>query len=423
MEQKQLDEIDESYFGEEFIDDEELDILGESKTDKSNTNNYADDEIKIEAVLPKKKIDNKTIKRKTIRKTAEKTQVKNDSRDAIKITTTENYSKDGYKTASSIKMEPFVEPRNADVKKEVPVREVKQTDFKPEVKTVSEKIVYPESSKKSVETTPKFDPWNDDRADTSSFFKETSTWKAITVIILVLLVFSVFTQGFRFAENESFLTGAAISITDAEQMATRYVNSYLLQPPFYAVVVDKEDTGEFYKFTFSVAGDLFESYVTKDGEMIFPQGFNTAKSPEEQLPSVKPAEEFTEVNEEPVNTNTEEPATQEPTTEESTTTEPETTVIITEEPVTNGSVHEETITAKRWLFSPHLVTAKRGELVRLTIVPQDMEFTFAIPTLNIEKDVSGRTIVEFTATKEGSYEFTCKSCDDYRGMTGVVIVK
>jgi len=429
MEQKQLDEIDESYFGEEFIDDEEFDILEEVKTDKSKITNYADDEIKIEAVTLKKKID-KAAKKKITRKNSEKTMDKNDSDNTIKTAASNNHSnnsKDNYKKASAVRADPFVETRNVEArnfetKKEIPVKEVKQADFRPEAKTLSEKTAHHESVKKPVETAPKFDPW-DDQEESSGFFKETSTWKAITGIILVLLVFSVFTQGFRFAEDQQYLTGAAISIIDAEQMATKYVNSYLLQPPFYAEVVNREDTGEFYKFTFSVAGDLFESYVTKNGEMLFPQGFNTAKTPEEQLPyaasAEEPAEEFTEVNEE----SDSEGEIQEQTTEDQVTVEPETTVTATEETAASGSVHEETITAKKWLFSPHIINVNQGEIVKLTIVPQDMELTFAIPTLNIIKEVSESTTVEFTATTKGSYGFTCKSCDDFRGMTGIVVVK
>ncbi|MDP3990503.1 MAG: cupredoxin domain-containing protein [archaeon] len=404
MEQKQLDEIDESYFGEEFIDDEEFDILAEVKPERSRVTDYADDEIKIEAVTPRRKME-KLAKRKTVKKTAEKTQMKHESKENFKVNVTDNSSKDMHKKASSVKMDSFVE-----TKKEMPVKEAKPVDLKHETKTVPETVVYHEPAKKPIETAPKFDPWDDDSADNPSFFKETSTWKAITGIILVLLVFSVFTQGFRFAEESSPLTGAVVSITDAEQMAVRYVNSYLLQPPFYAEIVNREETGEFYKFTFSVAGDLFESYVTKDGEMLFPQGFNTAKTPEEQLPYVTSSEEFTEVTEEPV-------------TEEPVVAETEPIVEVAEEPVTTGNLHEETITAKKWLFSPHVVTVTQGDTVRLTIVPQNMEFTFAIPTMDIEEEVSGRTTVEFVATHTGSYEFICESCEDFRGMNGLIVVK
>src|SRR3989338_6969789 len=115
MEQKQLDEIDESYFGEEFIDDEEFDILEEVKTDKSKITNYADDEIKIEAVTLKKKID-KVAKKKIIRKNSEKTMGKNDSGNTTKTATSNNNSKDNHKTASAVRADPFVETRNVEAR-------------------------------------------------------------------------------------------------------------------------------------------------------------------------------------------------------------------------------------------------------------------------------------------------------------------
>ena len=76
------------------------------------------------------------------------------------------------------------------------------------------------------------------------------------------------------------------------------------------------------------------------------------------------------------------------------------------------------------------MTVALGSQVKLALVPDTSnptqslaEFTFAIPGLGIEKEVTGQTEVVFTADKAGSFEYTCSSCEDFRGMKGTLTVK
>ena len=84
---------------------------------------------------------------------------------------------------------------------------------------------------------------------------------------------------------------------------------------------------------------------------------------------------------------------------------------------------EVTLSAKKWIFKPSEITVKRGSKVQLTIVPSDLEFTFAVPGLGVEQKVSGETKVDFTAENTGSFEFTCGSCEEWRGMKGTLVVE
>ena len=95
-----------------------------------------------------------------------------------------------------------------------------------------------------------------------------------------------------------------------------------------------------------------------------------------------------------------------------------------------GSTAAVTVSSKKWSFTPNVVTVNEGDAVTFTIKPDTSNptftlssFTFAIPGLGVEKEVSGTTTVEFTASKKGNFEFTCSSCEEWRGMTGTLVVK
>jgi len=83
---------------------------------------------------------------------------------------------------------------------------------------------------------------------------------------------------------------------------------------------------------------------------------------------------------------------------------------------------ELTLAAKKWLFTPNTLSVSEGDTVSLTINPSGLDFTFAIPDLGVEKEVSGPTTVSFTANSAGSFDFACSSCESWRGMTGTLNV-
>ena len=131
--------------------------------------------------------------------------------------------------------------------------------------------------------------WNfDDDEDES---KPGSTWKIISGILLILLVAAVYTNGFDFT-GASTITGATTGTSTvltkavAEKAALDYINTNLLQAPFTATVKSSADTGTMYKVTVDVAGQTVDSYITKDGKLFFPQGFDTTKKlPTQEAPT------------------------------------------------------------------------------------------------------------------------------------------
>ena len=455
-----------------------------------------------------------------------------------------------------------------------------------------------------VDATPTIDPWEDDSEETQ---KGSSTWKLIAGILLVLLVASLYTNGFGLADTA---TGAELSMSEAEMKVLDYVNTNLLQAPFIAEVSTSEDVGTLYKVTLTVAEQEVESYITKDGSLFFPQGFDVndeivsledvnldvsidddaikgdinapvtiiefsdfecpfcGKYVAETYPQIvkdyvdtgkvryvfrdfpldfhpdaqkaaeaaecageqgmywemhdylfanqdylgisylkgfaadlkldtdkfdecldsgameeevladllegqsygvsgtpgffingklisgaQPYEVFVqeieaalaesgeeveiEVTESKDSESSDKPA--EPVEVEELIIEvPEEETVVTEvvevveelvvvEPVAEevqvGADVSVAMDAKKWLFNPEQLKVSVGDKVKMTIVPTGLDFTFAIPGLSVSEEVSGNTVVEFIANKAGTFEFKCASCEDWRGMTGELIVE
>ncbi|MEK6900509.1 MAG: thioredoxin domain-containing protein [Nanoarchaeota archaeon] len=558
MEQKQLDEMDDSFFGEEFIEDDADEQFSASLNSEK--------EEKPEPTLRLKKMKKMPVK-KNVAKKAEKV------------------------TKKELKAEPAVKNEGVIIEK------VEKNHSEKEIKgeTVKESEVKPaKETKPVVETTAPVNPWAEESGE--SLFKQASTWKALAGIAIILLLLSVFTGGFDFS-GKSPLSGAAVSLQQAETKTLEFVNGQLLQPPYEATLTSSEELDNLYKITLAVGGQSIDSYVTKDGRLFFPQGMDmdkpktedpvgtsdstdeTAKLdvsadddpvlgnadapvtiiefsdfqcpfcgkffsesfpkidekyiktgkvkmvfrdfPLEFHPEAEPAalaancaneqgkfwefhdllfanqealgdakykewaqqldldqEKFVDcykglkyldevrsdltdgqsygvsgtpaffVNGRMVSgaqpyavfeqiieselaaagksdTSTEQPTTSETEVAAENNPEPEQQVPEVEEPVAteSGETAEVTLDAKKWIFQPNEVTVKKGSKVVLTIIPSGLDFTFAIPYLGVEQPVAGATEVSFTADKAGSFDFTCGSCEDWRGMKGTLVVE
>jgi plastocyanin len=401
MEQKQLDELDESFFSEEFIDDEPLDIT------------------KPVSSAVKEKTDKKSLKKSKLTKTNKSTSTS----DSIK--SSNNFEVD----FDSLEGE----------KEEIEIKPVKVKETTKSKETNNTKS----TSKAPVETSSPVNPWaNEDEKKEPSFFEETSTWKVIAGILGILFIFSV---------KESSLTSA-----QAQEKTLAYVNNNLLRPPFVAEARNTTQVDSLYKVSLSVADQNFDTYLTKDGKYLFLQGFDTSTplkgaasslKEEQSVPKsapakseLKPASTIEEPtkdslsstpqsstsqnsssSENKVETKIEPKVTYQAETTASSSTSKTSTTQVTS--TTSSSKKELTITAKKWFFSPSKLTVNKGDKVILTIFPENLDFTFSIPELKVEKEIKGKTVVEFTASQSGSFDYSCGTCEDYRGMSGILTVE
>lgn len=431
MEQKQLDEMDESFFAEEYLeegilDEDFLDELDakEAKVNSSKGNPFASAVSSSEEKNKKEK--------PVLRKLKETKPVKAAAKVEMKAATKVDLKKKEEELMDEIVITP--------VKAASPVKEEKNMEKKASEKAsaVEHKLeAKTEKAPKYVESAPPVDPWADEKkvkevktttqakaapemktASQEGIFKDVSTWKALTGITIILLLFSVFTQGFQFSEKMNLGNlgaGTSLTLKEAEQKVLTFVNQNLLTPPFVAQVVKSADAGALYQITLSVAGQNVDSYLTKDGQLFFPQGLDTSlqlggssdptsvSPPESGTPTEKVEVETTPS---PVETT---PTATEPTLE-SPTAAPTQTV-------------EVTLNAKRWLFNPPVVTVKKGSTVVFNIQPENVDFTFALPQLGVQQEIKGPTKITVVADTPGAYEYTCSSCEEWRGMKGTLFVE
>lgn len=416
MEQKQLDEMEESFSGEEFIDDADL----------------LDNEVKVEPASPPK------VKRS--RKSAEKTEPEETADPEVVI----------------------IEENKTDEADTMNIEEEKTKDSEDFLAPVEEpKVeVKPQEEFKSKGTSPPIDPWADKEGKDSGFFKEVSTWKTITGIAVILLIFSIFNNGLGFSDDN--ITGA-ITLAEAEVSALDYVNTNLLQPPFLAESIGVEEVDNLYQVTLLVAGQTVDSYITKDGKLFFPQGFDTTLSLEDQLAlaeDIPTDDDLAEVQaqvediivsvEDDFVVNPEdiiggedsenvievidlgehakivvEEVVDEPASADPQPPTPESV----EEPLASEA-KEFTVKYWKWTFWPKEIVVNQGDQVTIFLAPDEAKsnlalnsFTFSLPGFSVEEEVSGIVTVDFVADQPGEFEFSCSSCEDWRGMTGKLVVE
>ncbi len=91
------------------------------------------------------------------------------------------------------------------------------------------------------------------------------------------------------------------------------------------------------------------------------------------------------------------------------------------------AVKEFNVTAKRFEFNPAEITVNKGDMVRLRLTSLDAVHGFALGAYDINQRIEpGKTtVIEFNATKEGTFPFICNVyCGaGHPGMKGILIVQ
>src|SRR3989344_6927655 len=394
MEQKQLDDLEDSFFGEEFIED--LEDLPPVKSEEVKISPREEPELRLKKANRKVNFPKKSAV--AIKQTEKKSFIVKDK---------------------SSETEKMVSIEKVDLKEDKErhfEKELRKESASAETKPFKEQF---KESKPVVETSSPVNPWEEEKKG-SSIFGETSTWKALTGVAIVLLILSLFTQGFNFSEKNVLSGAAVLTLPEAERKALTYVNTQLLEAPFQAELESSQELDSLYKVSLTVAGQTVDSYVTKDGRLFFPQGFEMDDLvPQKQVPQ----------KDDPDLSADNKPAVSEPVLENSEeTVQPEETEMEVKDPSEEPSqeaneVMKFNLNAKKWIFQPNVLRVKKGSKVVITVVPTELDFTFAVPSLGVEKKIIGTTEVEFTANKAGTFDFVCGSCEDWRGMRGNLVIE
>ncbi len=120
--------------------------------------------------------------------------------------------------------------------------------------------------------------------------KKTDMWKILTLILGVLFIVSIFTNGFSGKSTSS----GAVDKDKAANDAVEYINTYLMQGAGSAELKEVKEEGNLYVVKMSINGQEYDSYITNDGKYLFPQGIDVSKTPEVPETPTQPVVEVTE---------------------------------------------------------------------------------------------------------------------------------
>ena len=413
MEQKQLDELDT--YTEEFIEDEtpeEHMVLKARRERKALAMKRLAERAAKEAAEKEQlvKTTKQTAKMKMTEVKMEPIKVETYTDDEIMITPVKEELK-FVKTAPPVEVSTPVNPWATEEKKNEPGLE---TGFFEDVSTwqaftgiliillifsiftqgfqLKEELKFVKTAP-PVEVSTPVNPWatetKDESGSETGFFEDVSTWQAFTGILIILLIFSIFTQGFQF-EVEGADVNAGAELKNAGDAAA-------------VVAVDGVESAT----TMPVTDSSEVSSAKTEGVVPAVADTKTGSSSDVKSDLVNDG-----------NTSSTTNVTKSDTTAtESTVSEAPATSTVKTVP------RQVSLGAKKWRFSSEKVTVKQNDHVLLTIRPESLEFTFAIEELGVEKVVSGTTVIEFDALEKGMFEFSCSSCEEWRGMTGTLVVE
>ena len=98
-----------------------------------------------------------------------------------------------------------------------------------------------------------------------------------------------------------------------------------------------------------------------------------------------------------------------------------------EKPSSDLPVAEIQVTARKYKFTPNVITVKKGQLVRLIITAEDRDHGIRLKDFDLnQRLVKGApTIVEFTPRETGTFVFKCSEWCGWRHgkMKGKLVVE
>ncbi|MFH1332027.1 MAG: thioredoxin domain-containing protein [archaeon] len=97
-------------------------------------------------------------------------------------------------------------------------------------------------------------------------------WMIAAGVLFALLIISMFTRGFTSLTGGG--VGAPIGGQQAGERAIKYVNDVILQGQTTATIGDVKDVGDLYNVKLTIGAQQFDSYITKDARLFFPQGID-----------------------------------------------------------------------------------------------------------------------------------------------------
>lgn len=89
--------------------------------------------------------------------------------------------------------------------------------------------------------------------------KKSSLWLGFSILLIILLILSIFTQGFRNFNS--------LKENEVKQKASEFLKLTLNDK---AQIIDIKEERGLYHLTVSLDGKNYNTYLTKDGSLFFP---------------------------------------------------------------------------------------------------------------------------------------------------------
>ncbi|MBI5331975.1 MAG: hypothetical protein HZB65_00210 [Candidatus Aenigmarchaeota archaeon] len=99
--------------------------------------------------------------------------------------------------------------------------------------------------------------------------KSAMVWQVLTAVFIILFVASIFTNGFGITGAATAGESQKLSIDDAEKKVVDYV-SEVVGDSSVVKILDSKDADDLYSMRLNIDGHIYDSYVTKDGRLLFP---------------------------------------------------------------------------------------------------------------------------------------------------------
>ncbi|GAH99530.1 unnamed protein product [marine sediment metagenome] len=98
----------------------------------------------------------------------------------------------------------------------------------------------------------------------------------ISIVIAGLLIAGAFIYT---NQGKEITSGEGLSSQEIAEKAINYINENILAEGSTASLLDVTEEGDIYKIQLKVGEREYESYATKDGKLLFPEGYNLESSP------------------------------------------------------------------------------------------------------------------------------------------------
>lgn len=109
----------------------------------------------------------------------------------------------------------------------------------------------------------------EEKKDIIKKIKRRHGWKLLTLALFLLLLASIFTSGFA-----AFFRSTPVGADKAANDAVEFINENLLAGRATAKLESIKEEENLYIMKMNIGGQQFESYITKDGKYLFPQGID-----------------------------------------------------------------------------------------------------------------------------------------------------